>query len=129
MVADNLKGLRVIDVSDPLSPAELGAHETPNRARGVTTTDDHVLVASGGAGLRVIDVSDPSSIAEVGFYDTRDRAFGVAATGDLALVANSFVGLLVIDISDPIFTGRSELVRHSWVRPGCGRYGESGPRG
>jgi hypothetical protein len=45
----------VIDVSDPTTPVEIGAFETPNRANDVEVSDGLVYVADYESGLRIID--------------------------------------------------------------------------
>ena len=69
-VADWSGGLRVIDVSNPVSPTEVGLYDTPGSAYGVTVAGNHAYIADSGSGLRVVDVSNPISPTEVGFYDT-----------------------------------------------------------
>jgi hypothetical protein len=81
-------GLRVIDVSDPAHPTEVGFYDTPGYARGVAVSGPYAYVADGGSGLRVIDVSDPAHPTEVGFYDTPGYAYGVAVSGPYAYVAD-----------------------------------------
>jgi hypothetical protein len=44
-------GLRVIDVSDPVNPVEVGFHSTPDVARAVAATDDFVYVSGGGLSI------------------------------------------------------------------------------
>jgi hypothetical protein len=100
-VADGYAGLRVIDVSNPSSPREVGFYDTPGYASGVAVSGTYAYVADRGAGLRVIDVSNPSSPREVGFYDTPGGAWGVAVSGTYAYVAAYDAGLRVIDVSNP----------------------------
>jgi hypothetical protein len=78
----------VIDVSNPSSPREVGAYDTPGSALGVAVSGTYAYVADGSEGLRVIDVSNPSSPREVGFYDTPGDAWGVAVSGTYAYVAD-----------------------------------------
>jgi hypothetical protein len=94
-------GLRVVDISDPLSPVEIGFYDTPDFANGVVATADYVYVADGYSGLRVVDVSTPSEPIEVGFFDTPGVALRVAVTKEYAYVADSTAGLRVIDIRNP----------------------------
>jgi len=71
-------GLRVINVSTPASPFEVGYVDTPVTALGVAVSGSYAYVADGGGGLRVIDVSTPASPFEVGYVDTPGIAYGVA---------------------------------------------------
>jgi hypothetical protein len=103
-------GLRVIDVSTPASPIEVGFFDPPGYTRGVAVSGSYAYVTNGNFGvddgLRVIDVSTPASPIEVGFLDTSGPN-GVAVSGGYAYVADNGAGLRVIDVSDP--TGPSEV--------------------
>ena len=56
-VADDEKGMRVLDVSNPASITELGTFDTPGNAQGaVHVMGNLVYVADGNSGLRVYDV-------------------------------------------------------------------------
>ena len=104
-MADKEEGLRVIDVSDPENPDEIGFYDTPGFAYGVFAAGDMAYVADNVAGLRVIDVSDPENPDEVGFYDTPGVAWGVFVAGNLAYVADGGSGLRILDVSDFIVGG------------------------
>jgi hypothetical protein len=68
-MTDDTSGLRVIDVSNPQSPTEVGYYDTPWNARGVALYNDYAFVADGGDGLWVINVADPAHPARAGFFD------------------------------------------------------------
>jgi len=96
-VADGSSGLRVISVSDPAHPQEVGYYNTPGSADGVAVVGNYAYVADRGAGLRVIDVSNPAQPQEAGYYDTPGSAWGVAVTGSLAYVADWGAGLQIVE--------------------------------
>jgi hypothetical protein len=75
----------VIDISNPSSPREVGAYDTPGSAVDVAVSGSYAYVADGGAGLRVIDVSNPSSPREVGFYDTPGWALAWRSRGRMPM--------------------------------------------
>jgi hypothetical protein len=100
-VAADIAGLRVVDVSDPSNPVEVGFYPTPNVANGVAASGDYAYVAANTAGLRVVDVSDPSNPVEVGFCDTPGQSCGVAVSAGHAYVADWGAGLRVVDVSIP----------------------------
>ena len=95
-VADHSSGLRVIDVSTPSAPVEVGFLDTPAFASGVTVVGGYAFVADSYSGLRVVDVSTPSAPVEVGFLDTPDRALGVAVAGRHVYVAEEEAGLAIV---------------------------------
>lgn len=100
-VADGPAGVRIIDVSDPSTPTEVGSCDTPGRARDVVVAGSHAYVADYDGGLRVLDVSDPAAPGEIGFCATSGKALDVAVSGGYAYVADWDGGLRVIDVSSP----------------------------
>jgi hypothetical protein len=95
-VADYYLGLRVVSISDPAHPAEVGRCPTPDTPYGVAVSGRYVFVADDDSGLRVISVVDPASPVEVGYYETPGYAFGVAVSGDYAYVAAQAAGLQIL---------------------------------
>jgi hypothetical protein len=71
-VANAHGGLRIIDVSNPEAPAEVGFNEENlEMAVHVAVCGDSVYVADGGqTGLHVFDVSDPADPVEVAWHKT-----------------------------------------------------------
>ena len=65
-VADYYHGLRVIDVSTPARPIEVGWVGTPGYAYGVAVSGRYAFVAANYVGLYVIDVELPSAPIAVG---------------------------------------------------------------
>ncbi|MEN8164339.1 MAG: hypothetical protein ABFS37_09430, partial [Acidobacteriota bacterium] len=94
-VGENYSGLRVIDISTPASPVEVGFLDTPGYAYGVTVSDGYAYVGDNYSGLRVIDISSPASPTEVGFFDTPGVTLSVAVSSDLVFVADGSAGLAV----------------------------------
>ena len=76
-IADAHAGLRVIDISNPSNPVEVGYYDTPGYAWDVAVSGSYAYIADGISGLRVIDISNPSNPVEVGYYDTPGYAWGV----------------------------------------------------
>jgi hypothetical protein len=93
-------GLRIVDVSNPAVPVELGALDQGTSTE-VTVVGSHAYVAEHYGGLRILDVSMPGAPAEVGSIDTPGYAEQVAVSGSYAFVADGYHGLRVIDVSDP----------------------------
>ncbi len=100
---DFFGGLRVVDISNPFAPTEVGFYDTPGWAEGVAVAGDYAYVTEGYGGLRVVDVSNPSNPTEVGSYDTLGAVHDVAVApaGDYVYIAGYDLGLRVVDVSDP----------------------------
>jgi len=99
LVADDHKGVRIIDVSDPENLVEVGFVDTPGQARRVAVAGNRAYVADGDGGLRIVDISLPATPVEIGAIDTSEPATDVAIAGDYAYVAAQY--LRIIDVSDP----------------------------
>jgi len=94
-------GLRVLDVSDPQNPQEVGFYDTPGQAWRLAVVGNYAYVADAGSGLRIVDVSNPQDPQEVGYYDTPGLACRLAVAGSYAYVADHIGGLRVIDVLNP----------------------------
>jgi hypothetical protein len=94
-VAAGGAGLRVIDVSNPITPVEVGVY-APQFARSVFVAADLAFIATEQSGLWVIDVSDPAAPVAVGDFDTTGSANGSYVTDDDAYVADGVGGLVIL---------------------------------
>jgi hypothetical protein len=97
-------GLRIIDVSDPVSSVEVSADSWQDQsATGLAVADGYAYISmiSSYPGLRVLDVRTPMSPESVGWVD---GAFtDVAVSGTLAYLAGAGdrTGFWIYDLSDP----------------------------
>lgn len=77
-VAAGSGGLRVIDISSPSVPVEIGFVETSDEAYGVAIAGNYAYVADGpDGGLQVIDISTPSAPVIVGSVPNPGNSFFV----------------------------------------------------
>lgn len=96
---------KVLDVSDPASPQELGSLNT-SQTYDLTVRGDYAYLADGAdfgdGGLRIVDVSDPAAPSVVGQDTACAYASGVdvSADGNAVYLACSDGSLRVIDASD-----------------------------
>ena len=74
------------DVTDPVSPGEVGRLLLPGVVQGLffRESDGLLFVANRFSGLRVVDVSDPSAPVEIGSLDTPGSAQAVTVVAGLA---------------------------------------------
>jgi hypothetical protein len=101
-LADGEAGLRVVDVSTPTAPREIGSVDTAGYAYDVAAAGTFVYVADGASGLKVVDVQAPSAPREVaGLSLEGGDVRGVHIAGSRAFVAAGSLGLVVVDVSDP----------------------------
>jgi len=101
---------RVLDVSNPAAPQQLGALLT-SQTYDLTVRGDHAWLVDGAnfdeGGLRIVDVSDPAQPTVVGQETSCPFAFGVDVSEDgsltyiaCAIDSNFANALQVIDSSD-----------------------------
>jgi hypothetical protein len=99
-IADGTGGLRIINVSNPVSPTETGFYTSTWSAQELVVRGNYAYIAAGSAGLRVLSISDPAHPTEVGFV----AAVGgneIAASGNHVFVYGHPDTLYVLDVSKP----------------------------
>lgn len=99
-------GLRLIDVSDPFNPVQVGSY-IPSGVDfwNPIIEGDYAYIgnhAPGGGGLHILDISDPSNIHQVGLYYGGGSIFAAQVDGTKFYCANCEIGLEVLDSSDPV---------------------------
>jgi len=99
-VSDWPVGVRIVDVSDPLVPREVGRIVAPKKVSRIAINGTRLSVALGNDGVEVWNVSAPGSPMKVDSYDTGDSARDVVAWGDRWLVADRAGGLLIFEESE-----------------------------
>ena len=110
-LAAECAGIRVIDVSNPAIPKEVGFCLPPEQTDGIESTvfGAYDVAVSGKyaymtdhlAGMCVVDISNPASPVRMGCYDSKGHPYGIAVDGNYVYVADVLVGLIVLDVSDP----------------------------
>lgn len=83
-VADDWAGLRIIDISNPFQPVELGRQPTQARATDVAVAGDLAYQADDSAGFRVVDASLPNTPLVRGVLATAEPARAIVLAGNLA---------------------------------------------
>jgi photosystem II stability/assembly factor-like uncharacterized protein len=101
-------GFRIVDVSSPTSPTEIGHNDSPNLARGVVVSGNYAYVTDHfHQGLRIFNISDPNNPNQVSFTPFPGRTRGIAISGNtLYLAAGVWLeegetGIRVVNITDP----------------------------
>jgi hypothetical protein len=101
-VADCGWGLRVLDVSNPLSPVLVGSYRSGGYPFGVAVAGDYAYLASRGV-FEVINVSNPTAPVLSGSYgmEIQHFAYDVEVAGDYAYIASQSGGLAIVNVSNP----------------------------
>ncbi len=100
-IANDDRGLRVMNVTDPKYPTVLGTYNSPGLARAVWADGRYAYLGDAGIGLHVVNVTNPMSPTKIGTCTTNGTAYGVFVEGHYAYVAEGTKGLRVINVTDP----------------------------
>ncbi len=120
-IAEGRIGLRILDVSDPSNPQQVGFYDTPGSAMDVFVSGDYAYVAD-SVRLIILDISDPSNPQEVASYNTPGvvrnvfvDSYNGAVVGSYAYVADGNSGLIIMDVSDPSNPQEVAFYRNRYV--------------
>jgi hypothetical protein len=95
-------GVRILDISDPKSPALRGSFPLRGGHTTVALFDDTTLLVTGRAsGLQIIDVSNADAPVRLAAEFTDGYAQSVSVSRPLAYVIDDPTGLYVFDLSKP----------------------------
>lgn len=94
-------GLRIVDLSNPAIPSEIGFFDSTGETFDVEISHNRAFLANGTSGLELVDITNPASQTRLGGFATPDPAMDIAVQGNYAFVAAKRAGLLVVDVSDP----------------------------
>jgi hypothetical protein len=96
--------LRIIDISSPTNPQEIGSYNQID-IQDVFISGSNAYIAAGYNGLEVIDITVPTNPQRIGYCTTPHYARGVFVSGFHVYIAdcdlNNVGSLHVIDISNP----------------------------
>lgn len=94
-------GLRIVDVSIPEAPVEVGYYPEPLDAMDLAIQGGYVYVCSWELGIIVVDVSSPREPTRVGLLEGAGGANAIAANQDIAFVAAFNQRIVILDLSNP----------------------------
>jgi len=94
-------GLRIINVSNPIAPVEVGHLDDSGIPCQVYVSGSYAYVADEDDGLEIIDISDPTSPTQVGSFYNDSLSQGVYISGSYAYIADYGRGLVIVNISNP----------------------------
>jgi len=119
LVTTFLRGLTVVETTDPTAPAPVSTLDAPGRIWDVAYSNGVLFIAAEDRGLRMVDVHDPSHPVELGYSQVVPQVAGVAVRGDIAYVPGySSQGLVAVDVSDPaapVILGNAPGAGGEWV--------------
>jgi hypothetical protein len=101
-IAASENGLRVVDVSNPQAPLNVGELVFPSAVGHVAVANGFAYVADQFANnVYIVDVSNPVTPTLMATYPLMDKAYGLDVAGNYLYVAQNGLGLHVIDVTTP----------------------------
>jgi hypothetical protein len=99
-------GLRIVDISNPISPTATAFYTTATHITDLTIKDHYAYFTIQGM-LRILDLSDPTEPVEIGAYQTPPSASKITVDDNHAYVVTGGrwwedKELQIIDISNPV---------------------------
>jgi hypothetical protein len=107
-IADLIKGLVVIDISDLNDPELVAELETPTLTHNLVIDQNYAYVMGYPNGLYIINISDPTDPTLISYYETPGEALSVVVAENKAYLADGYEGLHIVDITDkgnPVLLG------------------------
>jgi hypothetical protein len=108
-VADGAGGLRIINVSNPAAPVEVGFYVTRRPAQGVAVSDGYAYTIWGSCEnrygmcfgeMQVLDISNPATISQVGTFELNATFKDIVVARGYAYLAGN-QGLWVVNVAAP----------------------------
>lgn len=100
-VAEQGNGVEIFNVSNPASPAAVGAFSASNFTNGVFASGNYLYLADGANGMKVLDVSTPASPFLIGQNAPPGDAHEIVVSGNYAYVAAKGDGIYIINVVNP----------------------------
>jgi hypothetical protein len=96
-------GLKIIDVSNPNNPNEIGKYCSTNgfQVWGICISGNLAFLANDVAGVTLLDISNPLNPRFVSQSETPGIAREIASRNNFLYVADSDAGVVIFNISDP----------------------------
>jgi hypothetical protein len=105
-VASLFDDLRIVDISDPATPALVAEVVLPDNAEDILIQGEVAYIACGYTGLIILDISDPTTPMEIATVYTGGWAKGVAIQDHYAYIA-TYDNWVVIDLDEIVIKGRT----------------------
>jgi hypothetical protein len=101
-VVDGTAGrLRVVDVSRPTLPSEVGSTAISKQTGKLAVDRGFVYLSDHSGGLQIVDVRNPTTPVAFKFYKVSGEVFDLAVAHKRVYLANGREGLRIIDVANP----------------------------
>ena len=109
-VADNYKGLVVVDLSEPTEPSVIKTVKAAGGIQDFWVSKGHLYAAVGKPGVQVFDLSDPKDPKALGTHTIGPSVIGISESDDVLWVTNNeaAAAFSLKDPSNPELIGYEE---------------------
>lgn len=114
---DGFRGVRILDVSDPRRPQEVG-RMGGMIAYGVAVAGDPAYVVDTSTGLRTFDISDRQQPRQLSITNTVSHLGHIVVENGLPYVAAGWAGFMTVDVNDPRHPrvlGQVKRAEFTWI--------------
>ena len=95
-------GIRIIDVSDPGQPLDIGNHATTSSSNDAVVLNGYLMVSMGTPSLQVYDLESPEIPELVSSLPLSGHTGNLFHAGDRVYVSQGAGGFSIVDVSDPL---------------------------
>ncbi|MBZ0266300.1 T9SS type A sorting domain-containing protein [bacterium] len=99
-VSTGISGMRILDISDPSQPVEIGFSQLTNEAYHFSKSGNNLFVSDLEGSFGIVDVSDPANPEAIYRDETLNIVTDIKTIESTAFVASLGGGLTIFDISD-----------------------------
>jgi len=124
-VANNTKGLVVLDVSNPANVEIAASLELPGRTLRALPNGNLLVTANERSGIQLVDITNPVAPSHIASIATPERVLALDMADNLLFAAADSEGLLVVDISQretPVMIARLAIPGRSLAVKKVGRH-------
>ena len=124
-VADQVDGLKIFNVTNPLSAVLVGTCDTPGNPMDLSVVGNYAYVMDYGSGLQIVNISNRANPIISGSFPVNVIPGGVMTAGNYAYVAVGKEGLRVIDVTNPaapVLAGTYDTLGSAYAVSVAGNY-------
>ncbi len=101
IIADDYKGICILDISNPENPKKIGSYNSGGQARDVLVQGEYLYLADYDKGLLIFDISKVTSPKFIGAYEDIAGACWIRIKDTLAYVGDLGAPFKIINIANP----------------------------
>jgi hypothetical protein len=102
---DRLKGLAILDISNPSTPVLIGTYNTNHSSiHDVRVSGNRAYLSCAGQGLVILDITNPAQPSRIGGHYSPGSLRIMTKAGNRLYAVDEFNGFTILDVSNPAST-------------------------